>query len=157
MRRVLGRQADLFLTDGFTPTDALASTAGRAAEGAFISVPGVSFSALTGPGRAFARALSTVTPGAETDPGAIYAAQATAVLLDGMSRSDGTRASVRRQVFATQIRPGLAGPVTFDANGDILESPITLLRVRVGERSRGGFPDARLAQVMRPSRKLIAP
>jgi DNA-binding SARP family transcriptional activator/ABC-type branched-subunit amino acid transport system substrate-binding protein len=157
IRRTLGRGAAVLLTDGFTPTAVVAHRAGRDAEGAYLTVSGATLDALTPDGRAFGRELAAVAPGAETDLASYYAAQAADVLLDAIARSDGTRASVRRAVRGARPRDGLLGPVSFDRRGDISAPPISVLRIRLGDRSRPDFPSATLAQVLRPSRALVAP
>ena len=70
------------------------------------------------------------------EPAAVYAAQAADVLLDAIARSDGTRESVLEELFATRVERGLLGSFGFDENGDITESPITILRVAGGARRR---------------------
>jgi branched-chain amino acid transport system substrate-binding protein len=97
-------------------------------------------------------------PGVAIEPAAVYAAQATEVLLDAIARSDGTRESVLEELFATRVRDGLLGSFGFDENGDITESPVTILRVvRGGGRSNrilsveGGV----VARVVRPGASLV--
>jgi DNA-binding SARP family transcriptional activator/ABC-type branched-subunit amino acid transport system substrate-binding protein len=157
LRRALGPDVRMLLVDGFTPTNILARRAGRAAEGAYLTVPGGTLDALTPSGRRFARRLRTINPGAATDLGAFYAAQATSVLLDAIARSDGSRASVLREVRQARIAEGLLGPVRFDAAGDIVAAPVSVLRVRAGDRSRADFEDTRIEQVLRPPASLTAP
>jgi branched-chain amino acid transport system substrate-binding protein len=157
LRRRIGPSVKLLLTDGFTPTETLAQRAGRLADGAYISITGATLDALTTPGRTFGRELAAVAPGAETDPASYYAAQAAGVLLDAIAGSNGTRRSVVRGMRGTRLRDGLFGPVAFDRHGDIREPAISILRVRVGDHSRSDFPDARVAQVIRPSRALVGP
>lgn len=156
LRRALGPDVRLLLVDGFTPTNTLARRAGGAAEGAYLTVPGGTLDALTS-GRRFARRLRTINPGAATDLGAFYAAQAAVVLLDAIARSDGSRASVLREVRRMRVADGLLGPVRFDAAGDLLAAPVSVLRVRAGDRSRADFEDTRIEQVLRPPASLIAP
>lgn len=57
-----------------------------------------------------------------------YAAQAAQVLLDAIARSDGTRASVTKELFATRVRGGILGTFGFDRNGDTTEQKVTILR-----------------------------
>ena len=84
--------------------------------------------------------------------------QATGALLDAIGRSDGTRDSVLEQLFATRAHTGLLGTFGFDANGDITESPVTIMRVTRGGRSskigstEGGVVD----RIVRPSPSLVA-
>ena len=67
------------------------------------------------------------------DPGpdvaASYGAQAAEILLDAIARSDGTRASVTEQLRQTDVRNGILGNVSWDAKGDLVEGPVTILRM----------------------------
>jgi ABC-type branched-subunit amino acid transport system substrate-binding protein len=107
----------------------------------------------------FVQSFGRTQPGASVDPSAVYAAQATEVLLDAIARSDGTRASIVQELFRIRIRDGLLGSFGFDANGDITQSAVTILRVRRGGRStavhsaEGGVVE----RVLRPSAKLVTP
>jgi DNA-binding SARP family transcriptional activator/ABC-type branched-subunit amino acid transport system substrate-binding protein len=157
LRGALGPQVRLLLTDGFTPTDILARRAGRAADGAYVSLASATLDALTPSGRRLARTLRRSSVETAEDPGAFYAAQAATVLLDAIARSDGSRASVLREVRRTDVAEGLLGPVRFDASGDLAAPAVTVLRARLGDRSRPDFEDARVDQVLRPPASLLAP
>lgn len=82
-------------------------------------------------------------------PSAIYAAQAMEVALDAIARSDGTRDSVRRALFAADLRDGVIGRVRFDANGDVSNSLVTILRVAPGTQVGPEAPDATVDRVLR--------
>ena len=73
------------------------------------------------------------------------------MLLDAIARSDGTRAGVLDELFRTSLRRGLTGSVRFDERGDLIAPPITILRIRRGERGLPNFPAATLEQVVRSS------
>ena len=60
---------------------------------------------------------------------ALHAAQATEVVLDAIARSDGTRASVLRELRTIQVKDGILGDFRFDRYGDITPAKITILRV----------------------------
>jgi ABC-type branched-subunit amino acid transport system substrate-binding protein len=64
----------------------------------------------------------------EFNPFAIYAAQAAEVMLDAIARSNGTRASVTRELMATRVRNGILGSFRFDRNGDTTSQNVTILR-----------------------------
>jgi ABC-type branched-subunit amino acid transport system substrate-binding protein len=64
-----------------------------------------------------------------------YAAAATEVLLDAIARSDGTRASVVRSLFKTNLADSPVGRVRFDRNGDVLAPPMAILRILGGKGS----------------------
>ena len=96
--------------------------------------------------------------GVSIEPAAVYAAQATEVLLDAIARSDGTRASVVDQLFQTRIADGLLGSFGFDENGDISESPVTILRVaRTAEAGALGFEGGVVESIVRPGPSLVGP
>jgi branched-chain amino acid transport system substrate-binding protein len=156
VRRVLGRRIPLLLTDGFTPTPFLSRLAGADAEGAYLAFPGTLLE-LTPQGRRFQRRLALASPGASIDLGSFYAAEAANVLLDAIARSDGSRASVLREVRRTEVADGLLGPVRFDAAGDLRDAPVTIVRIHRGARSNLDFEDAKLEQVLRPRSALVAP
>ena len=59
---------------------------------------------------------------------AAYGAQAAEILLDAIARSDGTRRSVLDEVSRTVVTNGILGNIGWDAQGDLLEAPITVLR-----------------------------
>jgi hypothetical protein len=59
---------------------------------------------------------------------ALYAAQATEVMLDAVARSNGTRPSVTHALLATCVRNGILGSFCFDANGDPTVIPVTILQ-----------------------------
>ena len=54
---------------------------------------------------------------------ALYAAQATEILLDAIARSDGTRSSVTRELRRTNVEDGILGDIRFDRIGDLVEAP----------------------------------
>jgi ABC-type branched-subunit amino acid transport system substrate-binding protein len=62
---------------------------------------------------------------------AVYAAEATNVLLDAIEASDGTRPGIRDQLFRVR-RNGLLGRISFDANGDVQPQRIAIFRARGG-------------------------
>jgi branched-chain amino acid transport system substrate-binding protein len=158
LRMRLGRSVDLLAPDGLTPVSLLVAHAGRSALGVHVSLAGIVRQTLPAAGRRFIREFGQTQPGVEIDPFAVYAAQATEVLLDAIARSDGTRASIVRELFETRVRNGLLGSFRFDANGDSSESPITIVRVRRGGGSTaiGSFEGAVVERVVRPSSKLVA-
>jgi hypothetical protein len=49
-------------------------------------------------------------------------------MLDAIARSDGTRASVAKELLATRVRDGLIGSFRFDRNGDTTRQTVTILR-----------------------------
>jgi len=69
-----------------------------------------------------------------TSYSAAYAAQAATALLDAIARSDGTRASVTKQLFASKVSNGILGSFGFTPEGDMTPSPVTIFRVVGGNR-----------------------
>jgi branched-chain amino acid transport system substrate-binding protein len=159
VRARLGSGVDLVGPDGLTPLPLLVARSGRAALGMDVSLPGVVTERLPPSGRRFVRAFARTQAGVQIEPSAVYAAQATEVLLDAISHSDGTRGSIVDELFDTHVRNGLLGSFGFNADGDVTESPITIIRVRRGGSSttvqsvEGGVVE----RVVRPSAKLVAP
>ena len=95
-------------------------------------MPGIPHSALPPAGKKFLREFgdTEAVPGAQ---GAPEAAQATEVLLDAIARSDGTRASVVEELFATKVENGILGSFTFDRLGDIDPAPVGVYRYENGK------------------------
>jgi DNA-binding SARP family transcriptional activator/ABC-type branched-subunit amino acid transport system substrate-binding protein len=150
LRDRLGGDLAVLAPDGLTPISALLADAGPGAGGTFVAVPGVIEAERFGRASArFARSLSAALGGQRPEPSAVYAAQAMEVVLDAIARSDGTRDSVRKALFQTRIRDGLVGSVSFDRNGDVQDSPVTILRVEPGARSVTEVPDADVYDVIR--------
>lgn len=158
LRARLGTSVDLLATAGLTPLPLLVQRAGPAALGMYVSLAGAVTETLPAAGAQFVERFGRTQPGVEVEPSSVYAAQATEVLLDAIARSDGTRASVVEELFRTQVRNGLLGSFGFDRNGDITESPVTIMRVARGGGSNtimsveGGV----VARVVRPSPSLVA-
>ena len=123
LRARLDPGVDLLAPHGVTPLPLLVESAGRAAYGTFVSLAGVVTERLPPAGAAFVRRFARTQAGVEIEPSAVYAAQAAEVVLDAIARSDGTRASVLSALFRTRVRDGLLGDFSFDARGDVSESP----------------------------------
>jgi DNA-binding SARP family transcriptional activator/ABC-type branched-subunit amino acid transport system substrate-binding protein len=158
LRERLGRhEADLYAA-GFTPVSLLAEQAGPAARGVFVAPGGLVVEHLPPAGARFVERFVRAHPGEEVEPSAVYAAQATTVLLDAIARSDGTRRSVVREVFRTRVTDGLLGTFGFDRNGDISESRVAIVRVRGGGTSRTilSVDGAAFERVVRLSPELLA-
>ena len=110
----------------------MARELGPIGNGLITTVPGVLRSELPPAGQRFLREFGseTVFP---TPPGSPEAAQATEVLLDAIARSDGTRASVVEELFATKVENGILGSFTFDEFGDIDPAPVGVYRYEGGK------------------------
>jgi branched-chain amino acid transport system substrate-binding protein len=77
----------------------------------------------------------------------LEAAQATELVIQAIARSDGTRASVLRELKASRVRDGLLGTFRFDSNGDLTPASVAITRIT---RS-----DSVLDRVVRTPRHLI--
>ena len=136
LRARLGRDVALMASDYFSTIPDLLARAGPAAQGMYVSVFGVANTDLPRRGRHLLSELETASGRKSTSPStALYAAQATEILLDAIARSDGTRSSVTRELRRTSVEEGILGRIRFDENGDPVEAPVTIFRV-VGKRQR---------------------
>jgi branched-chain amino acid transport system substrate-binding protein len=133
LRAALGPDVSLSGPDGFALPGDLRKLAGAAATGMYVSNYGVPNDHLPPAGKAFVQAFAAERGG---DPGpdsaASYGAQGAEILLDAIARSDGTRAAVTGELRRTHARGGILGDVSFDAKGDLVEGPITILRFAGG-------------------------
>lgn len=128
LRAALGPKIPLIAPDSFAASD-IARALGRAGEGMYVTEPGIPPDKLPPAGQRFVRTFGRST--GELD--LLYApeaAQAAEVLLDAIGRSDGTRKSVVRELFATKIRNGVLGTFSFDRFGDIVPAPVAIYRFR---------------------------
>jgi branched-chain amino acid transport system substrate-binding protein len=151
LRARLPQSAAVIAPDGFLPIPDLLDAAPRAAIGLYVSIAGLSTSALNPAGQTFLRELAVNRQGA--DPAASYvpeAAQAAEVLLAAISNSDGTRRSVIERLKATKVENGILGSFFFDRNGDITPAPVTIYRVtgRPSDRSAPDFKGTTVDRVV---------
>ena len=158
LRARLGQRIDLLGPSGLTPVSLLVKSSDRSALGMYLSLAGVVTERLPPAGARWVERFGATQSGVPIEPSAVYAAQATEVLLDAIARSDGTRASVVRELFETRVTDGLLGSFGFDANGDISESPVTIVRIqRAGSGNTiQSVEGARVERVERPSPDLVA-
>jgi branched-chain amino acid transport system substrate-binding protein len=127
--------AVLVAPDGFAPPADLIAGAGAAAEGMTVSVVGRPPESLPPHGRKFVNDFKRATGNTTPVASSIAAAQATEVLLTAIASSNGTRASVAKQLFRTHIANGILGSFSFDHNGDTTEGAVTIYRIRNGAPS----------------------
>jgi branched-chain amino acid transport system substrate-binding protein len=132
LRGGLGAGVKLIAPDGFTPISAVVKDAGAAAEGMTVSVAGLPNNQLKGAGKAFVAAFTKVN-GKEPDPYSVYAAQAAEVMIQAIATSDGSKASVARNLFKTDVKNGILGSFKIDANGDTTSAPVTVYKVQGGK------------------------
>jgi branched-chain amino acid transport system substrate-binding protein len=132
LRAALPRSVELVAPDSFA-ADGIAEEMGPAGEGLLTTVPGIPPDLLPPAGKRFLQDLGGAVLIA---PGYLYApeaAQATEVLLDAIARSDGTRASVVEELFATKVENGILGSFSFDRFGDIDPAPVGIWRYEGGK------------------------
>jgi branched-chain amino acid transport system substrate-binding protein len=130
LRAALGKRVAFIGPDSFAGDDT-ARELGAAGEGMYVTLPGLPPAALPAAGKRFRREAG-VPPGV-AGFGAPEAAQAAEVLLQAIARSDGTRASVVRELFATRVKDGILGSFSFDRNGDIIPRPVGVYRFERGK------------------------
>ena len=145
LRASLGQGAVIMTVDPLGPVPDLLKLAGPAAHGVYMSSLDVPPSAREGSpaGQSFARDYGTLD---DPVPGVLTAAQATDVVLDAIARSDGTRASVLRELRTVVVKDGLLGDFRLDRHGDITPAQIAIFRV-----SGSAPPDARVFDWFRGS------
>jgi branched-chain amino acid transport system substrate-binding protein len=132
LRAALGPVVTLVGPDGFA-LDVIAEELGPAGEGMLATLPGVPAEELPPAGQEFLRAFGQPASDERVFLGAPEAAQAAEVLLDAIARSDGTRASVVEELFATEVENGILGSFSFDRFGDIDPAPVGVYRMEGGK------------------------
>jgi len=131
LRAGLGPSVHLIASDGFAPASDTIAVVGSAAEGLTVSAADTPVELLPSVGRRFVAAYRRAV-GEEPSGFAIYAAQATNMLLDAIARSDGTRASVIRELFRTKVSGGILGSFSISPTGDTTQNSVTITQVRKG-------------------------
>ena len=135
LRAGLGRRVTLIGGEDFLP---IFTQAGPEALGVYIAYPGADISLLPPAGKRFLKDLKARTG----KPSQFYtasAAQSAEILLDAIARSDGTRASVTKELFKTRVENGILGDIRFDKNGDPVEAPVTIWRIVRPSRAPNGW------------------
>ena len=127
LRARLGPRTVIMAGDGVVPISELLRRTGRAARGLYVATSDLPPDAIarTPAGRRVARDLGETAH----QEWALHAAQATEVVLHAIARSDGTRASVLRELRATEVKDGILGDFRFDRYGDITPARVTIFRV----------------------------
>ena len=116
---VLGKGVTLAAPDGFTPYSATAG-AGAAAQGMYISYAGVPLSLLGAKGKAFLKAFAKYQGRSVVDPYAVYAAQTAQIMIDAIANSNGSRLSVVRNVYKSNMQGRHHGHVPVRQDGEHL-------------------------------------
>jgi branched-chain amino acid transport system substrate-binding protein len=134
--------ARLIAPDGFLPIKLLVKAVGSSANGMFVIEPGLPPSRFGALGQKLQQKFGASSA---ENGGAPVAGQAVEILLAALARSDGSRSSVTSHVLADPVHGGILGDFSFDRNGDLTPSSVTIHRVR-----RGGETIDRVIRV--PSR-----
>jgi branched-chain amino acid transport system substrate-binding protein len=132
LRAGVGADVKILGPDGWTPITATVQGAGQAAEGMYITQPGIPPEQLKGAGKEFVEGF-TAEVGHAPDPYTNYAAQAAQILLDSIEESDGTRASVAEKVTNRDVPDGILGNFKIDENGDTTLGTVAVFIVKGGE------------------------
>jgi branched-chain amino acid transport system substrate-binding protein len=105
--------------DGWTPYSATLG-AGTAAQGMYISYAGQPLQKLGKTGKAYIAAFRKYAHiKGQVPPYSVYQGQSAQILLGAIAKSNGTRLSVIKQMFATKVTNGIMGTFHFDRNGDV--------------------------------------
>jgi branched-chain amino acid transport system substrate-binding protein len=136
LRTGLGRSFVIMAGDGF-PVPELLRAARREAIGMYVTTTATSVERLTPTGQRFAREFAPTQPGGSIPSYVLETAQAAEVLLEAISRSDGSRESVLKELRAIQVSDGILGSFRFDANGDKTPGAISVYRI-TGENPPDG-------------------
>jgi ABC-type branched-subunit amino acid transport system substrate-binding protein len=129
LERRLGGDLPILGPDSWADGPAVVEELGRYARNVHFTYPGVPLERLPPEGRRFVAEFGATQPGGFVTSDAVFAAQATEILLDAIARSDGGRASVTRSLLAAQVENGLIGDVRFDANGDVRPRRYSVSRI----------------------------
>ena len=130
LRARLGPDVQLMAPESFGPATAL--LAGAAAEGMTLTQPGPLTADLPPSGK---RLVASFTErfGAEPTRYAVSAAQAIDLLLDAIARSDGSRASVTRNLFGTRASDRIFRNFWITPTGDSTLNAVAVYRISKGK------------------------
>jgi branched-chain amino acid transport system substrate-binding protein len=120
--------ATLIAPDGFSDP----ASNGSDYDGSYVSVAGEPPTSLKGEGKTFITNFGNQI-GATPNPYSQYGAQALDVVLDAISKSDGTRADVTSKLFGLKVTDGILGTFTLDQQGDTSLTPITIYQQKSGK------------------------
>jgi branched-chain amino acid transport system substrate-binding protein len=132
LRAVLGDDVKIMGPDGIYE-QAFLDDAGDAAEGMYVTFPGVPPSKLTAKGAEWYRAYKAKF-GGEPEAYAAYGYESMKVALDAIGRAARKdRVAVREAVFATKDYDGVLGRWSFDRNGDTSLTDMSGRQVKDGK------------------------
>lgn len=131
LRAALGPDVEIAGSDSFLEP-ALAAALGPLGDGLLATQNGYPPERLPPGATAFLKRFGKAGYKTASGYGAPEAAQAAEVLLDAIGRSDGSRASIVDELFATRVENGILGTFGFDRNGDVDPATATIHRLRNG-------------------------
>jgi ABC-type branched-subunit amino acid transport system substrate-binding protein len=102
-----------------------------------VSIPGAARD-LSPAARQFLRDLGTPHP----LPFVLEAGQAAELVLQAIARSDGTRASVLKELRAANVKNGILGSFHFNRNGDITPAAVIIVRITGSSPPGSGLDSA---------------
>jgi branched-chain amino acid transport system substrate-binding protein len=123
----------MVVTDGFVLSSLFEEAGPDILEGAWGTAPTFPPDQLTGAGKEFFDAFSEAEGGKALEVYTVYAAAAAQVLVDAISRSDGSREDVIAKLFETNIPDSVTGPMSFNEEGDPENATETIYQAKDGE------------------------
>jgi ABC-type branched-subunit amino acid transport system substrate-binding protein len=138
--------------DAFAPVWALWDQAGPAARDLYIATGGIPNERLGPAGRRFVQEFGGTQPRGVVGALALATAASTEAMLAAIARSDGTRASVARELLRTRLADSVLGSLAFDRYGDTTNPAVMVLRVERREDVSDveGFEGAAVERVIHP-------
>jgi branched-chain amino acid transport system substrate-binding protein len=127
--------AKLVAPDGFSSFSDTIKDAGAASEGMYISIAGQPYKSLPAAGKAFAQAFGKVIkkPAAQVNPYSNYGATAMLVMLQAISKSNGSRSSVASGFYNAGFSNTPIGNFKLNANGDTNAGVISFYKITNGQ------------------------
>jgi DNA-binding SARP family transcriptional activator len=144
LRRAFGERWPIVGTDFLAPTPFDARV--------FITAAGLPDAQLPAAGR---RLVARVRKGGSLS--AAYAGAAAEVLLGAIARSDGTRRSVLRELFATNVHDGPVGDLRFTTGGDPVTAPVSFFHPSPVQGDDAYFRHLRFVRAITPPPSIIHP
>lgn len=145
VRRALGERWPIIGTDLLGPNPYNT--------GVYLSSGGLPNPRLPAQARRFLRGLPRAAPSIS----AAYAGAAMQVLLAAIARSTGTRRSVVRELFKTDIRNGLLGRLRFTPHGDPVAAPVSIFRSSPRPGADAYFAHEEFVQSLVPPARVVVP
>jgi branched-chain amino acid transport system substrate-binding protein len=134
LRSGLGSNVLIVAPDGFSSFKDTIAHAGDASEGMYVSIAGLPFEKLGKAAKAFNTAFgkSLGLKAKDVNPYSNYGATAAQVLLKAIAASDGSRDSVRANLFKTVMPDSPVGGFRINQNGDTTGASISFYKISKG-------------------------